>query len=49
MTPLLWLILPLLSYALLSGMLLSGFPAVMVDRLGGEQGVIENAQVVFFL
>jgi hypothetical protein len=41
--------LPLVSYALLSVTLLSGFPAVVVDRLGGEQGVIENVQVVFLL
>jgi hypothetical protein len=48
-SPLVWLVFPLVSYVLLSGMLLSGFPSVVAGRLGGEQGVIENAQVVFLL
>jgi hypothetical protein len=49
LSPLVWLVFPIVSYVLLSIMLLSGFPSVVADRIGGEQGVIENAQVVFLL
>lgn len=48
-SPLLWLIFPILSYISIYGVLITEFPYPVAQRLGSEQGFIENAQVVFLL
>lgn len=48
-SPLVWLIFPIVSYIFLYGVMLTGFPPSVAQLLGSEQGVIENAQVLFLL
>jgi hypothetical protein len=48
-SPLVWLVFPILSYIFLYGVMLTGFPPSVARPLGSEQGVIENAQVLFLL
>jgi hypothetical protein len=48
-SPLVWLIFPIVSYIFLYGVMLTGFPPSVTRLLGSEQGVIENAQVLFLL
>jgi hypothetical protein len=48
-SPLVWLIFPIVSYLFLYGVILTGFPSPVARLLGSEQGVIENAQVIFLL
>ena len=48
-SPLVWLILPIVSYVLLYGVLLTGFPPPVARAFGSEQGLLENAQVLFLL
>jgi len=48
-SPLIWLIFPIVSYIFLYGVIFTGFPPSVARLLGSEQGVIENAQVLFLL
>lgn len=48
-SPLVWLLLPLVSYMLFCLVLVVGFPPPVARILGGEQGLLENAQVLFLL
>ncbi len=48
-SPLIWLILPIVSYVLLYGVLFTGFPPPMAKMIGSELGLLENAQVLFLL
>ena len=48
-SPLVWLIFPIVSYLFLYGVMLTGFPPLVARMLGSEQGLLENAQVLFLL
>jgi hypothetical protein len=48
-SPLVWLIFPIVSYLFLYSVMLTGFPPLVARLLGSEQGVLENAQVVLLL
>jgi hypothetical protein len=48
-SPLVWLIFPIVSYLFLYSVMLTGFPSPVARLLGSEQGVLENAQVVLLL
>jgi len=48
-SPLVWLVLPIISYVLIYAVLFTGFPPSVVRIFGGERGLLENAQVLFLL
>jgi hypothetical protein len=49
LSPILWVVLPIVSYVCLYAVALTGFPQPVARTLGDEQGLLEIAQVLFLL